>query len=130
MNDEALLFARLFLGIPFIIWGALKLHGGEVALIPGLSALGLPDAKFFAYLIGFCELIGGGAVVLGYPVRTVGILLGLWCLTTGLQAHMHNMTELLKNVTMAGGFFLLAAVGAGSISLFRGAPSGPFAYVP
>lgn len=78
---------------------------------------------------GFCELAGGIAVVLSYPVRTVGVLLGLWCLTTGLQAHMHHMTELL-NVTMAGGFFLLAATGAGFISLFRGAPGDPFAYLP
>lgn len=130
MHNEALLVARLFLGLPFIVWGAMKLNGGEVELIPGLSALGLPDAKLFAYLIGSCELGGGVAVALGYPVRTVGVLLGLWCLLTGYQAHMGNITELLKNVTMAGGFFLLAATGAGSISLFRGTPTRPFSYLP
>lgn len=130
MSDEALCIARLFLGIPFIVWGVMKLRGGEAKLVPGLSALGLPDAVFFAYMVGVCELIGGVAVVLGYPVRTVGVLLGLWCLLTGYQAHKGNFTELLKNVTMAGGFLALAAAGAGSISLFRGAPAGLFAYLP
>ena len=88
MNDRGLFLARLFLGIPFILWVA---------------------------------------IVLGYPVRTVGILLGLWCLATAKQAHMGNLTEILKNATMAGGFFLIAATGAGSLSLFRGTPPGPLA---
>ena len=127
MNDRALFLSRLFLGIPFIIWGGLKLMGGASALVPGFTAMGLPDPLFFGYLVGLCEFIGGLAVVLGYPVRIVGILLGLWCLLTAKQAHMGNLTELLKNATMAGGFFLLATTGAGSLSLFRGTPTGPFA---
>lgn len=130
MHNEGLLIARLFLGIPFIVWGVLKLRGGEAKLVPGLRALGLPDAVFFAYLVGVCEFVGGVAVVLGYPVRTASILLGLWCLVTGYDAHRGNITELLKNATMAGGFFALAAAGAGTISLFGGTPSGLFAYLP
>ncbi|MDU4209948.1 MAG: DoxX family protein [Finegoldia magna] len=129
MNDEALLVARLFLGIPFVVWGGMKLAGGEAKLVPGLTALGLPDATLFAYLVGFCELVGGIAVVIGYPIRTVGVLLGLWCLITGYQAHKGNLTELLKNVTMAGGFFGIAAAGAGSLSLFHGNPNGIFGYL-
>ncbi|MFD1103561.1 DoxX family membrane protein [Sphingobium olei] len=62
----------------------MKLMGGAAALVPGLA----PDPLFFAYLVGLCELIGRLAIVLGYPVRTVGILLGLWCLATAKQAHM------------------------------------------
>jgi putative oxidoreductase len=130
MHNEGLVIARLFLGVPFVVWGILKLRGGEAKLVPGLQALGLPDAVFFAYLIGFCELVGGLAVVVGYPVRTASSLLGLWCLVTGYDAHRGNTTELLKNVTMAGGFFALAVAGAGSISLFGGAPTGLFAYLP
>ena len=98
--------------------------------MPGLRALRLPDPSFFAYLIGVCELVGGVAVVMGYPVHTAGVLLGLWCLATGYDAHRGNMTELLKNVTMAGGFFALAATGPGGFSVFGGAPTGLFAYLP
>lgn len=129
MHNEGLLIARLFLGVPFIVWGILKLRGGEAKLVPGLRALGLPDAVFFAYLVGFCEFVGGIMVALGYPISTASILLGLWCLVTGYDAHRANITELLKNVTMAGGFFALAVAGAGSLSLFGGAPGGLFAYV-
>ena len=41
MFDEGLVIARLFLGVPFIVWGILKLRGGEAKLVPGLQALGL-----------------------------------------------------------------------------------------
>ena len=129
MHEEALLAARLFLGVPFMIWGVMKLRGGEAKLVPVLAGLGLPDAKFLAYLVGFCELVGGIAVVLGYPVHTVGVLLGLWCLVTGYAAHKSDINQLLAHVAMAGGFFLLAVVGAGSLSLFAGEPTGIFAYV-
>ena len=130
MLDEALLTARLFLGVPFIVWGWMKLAGGEAKLVPGLSALGLPDAVVFAYLVGACELIGGLAIAIGYPARTASVALGLWCLVTGMQAHRGNINELLKNVAMAGGYFALAAVGAGSHSLFRGEPPGLLAHLP
>ncbi|GAA5233727.1 DoxX family protein [Verticiella sediminum] len=130
MNDEALLVARLFLGIPFILWGVMKLRGGEAKLEPMLTGLGIPDAKLLAYLVGLCEFIGGVGVTIGYPVRTVGILLGLWCLVAGYAAHRKDISQLLTHVAMAGGFFLLAAVGAGSIALFGGAPTGRFAYLP
>ncbi|KAA5921765.1 DoxX family protein [Achromobacter xylosoxidans] len=130
MNNEALLVARLFLGVPFIVWGVLKLRGGEAKLEPVLTGMGLPDAKLLAYLVGLCELIGGIGVTLGYPVRTVGVLLGLWSLIAGYAAHRNDISLLLTHVAMAGGFFLLAVVGAGSIALFGGVPTGLFAYLP
>ncbi|MGM4907215.1 DoxX family protein [Tardiphaga sp. 866_E4_N2_1] len=99
MHNEGLVIARVFLGVPFIVWGILKLRGGEAKLVPGLKALGLPDAVFFAYLVGFCEFAGGVMIVLGYPVRTASILLGLWCLVTGYDAHRGNITEILAPPT-------------------------------
>lgn len=122
--DTGLLVARLFLGLPFIVWGYQKLRGGEARIAPLIAALGVPDATALAYLVGLCELLGGLAVLLGYPVRTVGVLLGLWCLLTGYLEHRGNPTELMKNVTMAGGFFALAATGGGGLALFGGAPGG------
>lgn len=63
-------------------------------------------------------------------MHTAGVLLGLWWLATGYDPHRGNMTELLKNVTMAGGFFALATIGPGGFSAFGGAPKGLFAYLP
>ncbi len=130
MNGTALLMARLFLGIPFIVWGAMKLRGGSAKLVPALVTLGLPDASLLATLVGACELLGGLAVVLGYPLRLAAVLLGLWCLLTGFIEHKGNVTELLKNATMAGGFFALAAAGGGALSLFHGAAPGLLAGLP
>ena len=118
------------MGVPFIVWGFLKLRGGEAKLVPGLRALGLPDATFFAYLIGVCELVGGLGIVLGYPLRTFAVLLGVWCVVTGLDAHRSNLTEMLKNISMMGGFFALAVAGAGAFSMFGGTPPGILGWLP
>lgn len=40
MRDEGLLVARLFLGIPFIVWGAWKLRGGEAGPVPAFRRSG------------------------------------------------------------------------------------------
>ena len=126
MDDFALFIARLLLGVPFVIWGILKLRGGEAELVPVLKSIGLPDATALAYLVGLCELVGGLAVVIGYPARTASILLGLWCLLTGYQAHRGDTNALLSHIAMAGGFFALAAAGSGAIALFGGTPPGLF----
>ncbi|MEN5288573.1 DoxX family protein [Stenotrophomonas lactitubi] len=129
MSAGALLVARLFLGLPFVIWGMMKLRGGEAQLVPVLAKMGLPDARALAFLIGACELLGGVAVCIGYPVLMVCSLLGVWCLLTGYMSHKGDINQLLAHVGLAGGFFLLAAVGPGSLSLFGGTPTGFFAYL-
>ncbi len=126
MDNVAFFVAGLFLGVPFIIWGYLKLRGGEAKLVPFLVALGLPDATVLAYLVGLCEFVGGLAVVIGYPARLAAILLGLWCPVTGSQAHIGDTNALMSHVTMAGGFFLLAIAATGTLALFGGVPPGHF----
>lgn len=111
MHDMALLIARLFLGVPFIIWGIMKLRGGEAKLVPVLVGLHLPDAKALAYLVGLCELLGGIGVVIGFPLALFGTALGLWCLVTAYIGHRGDMNALLSHVAMAGGFFLVAVAG-------------------
>ncbi|HQU69714.1 MAG TPA: DoxX family protein [Albidovulum sp.] len=130
MTDEALLAARLIMGVPFIIWGVMKLRGGEAKLVPVLAAIGLPDASALAYLVGICELVGGIGVVLGYPLATFAVLLGLWCVVTALVAHKSDVNQMLAHITMCGGFFALAVAGPGALSLFGGAPSGIWALLP
>lgn len=113
MTGAALLIARLLLGVPFIIWGLMKLRGGEAKLVPVLAGLGLPDAKVLAYLVGICELVGGIGVVIGFPLVLVSIPLGIWCLVTGYVGHRKDVNQLLAHVAMAGGFFALAIAWSG-----------------
>ena len=72
MNAIALLVARLFLGVPFIIWGVMKLHWGEAKLVPVLAGMGLPDARALAYLVGVCELVGGIVELPGFSGHLSG----------------------------------------------------------
>ncbi len=130
MSNEVVLLSRLIMGVPFVIWGTMKLRGGEAKMVPVLSALGMPDAKALAYLVGLCELVGGIGVILGYPLVTVSVLLGLWCVVTALVAHRGDVNQMLAHITMCGGYFALAALGPGSIALFGGAPTGAFAVLP
>lgn len=65
----------------------MKLRGGETQMVPVLAKMGLPDARVLAFLIGACELLGGVAVCIGYPVLMVCSLLGVWCLLTGYMSH-------------------------------------------
>lgn len=130
MHDEALLIARLFLGVPFVIWGTIKLRGGTATVAAGLKAQNVPDSTAMAWMIAVCETVGGLGVVLGYPVTTFGVLLGLWCLVTGYDAHRKDINQLLSHIAMAGGYFTLAIAGPGSIALFGGAPGGVFALLP
>ena len=130
LNHESLLIARLFLGVPFVIWGWLKLRGGDAKLVPVLAKLGLPDARLLAALVGVCELAGGLMVLLGWPVRTASVLLGLWTLVTAYVGHKGDVNQQLAHSGMAGGFFALASVGAGSLALFGGQPSGVWALLP
>nr|WP_294846945.1 DoxX family protein [uncultured Sphingomonas sp.] len=127
MIDFGLLIARLLLGVPFIIWGIMKLRGGDAKLVPVLVRFHLPDAKFLAMMIGVCELTGGAMVAIGYPVRLAAILLGLWCIVTGVSSLNDATNARLSHATMAGGFFALACAGAGSLALFGGHPEGVFA---
>ena len=122
MHDVFLVLARLLLGVPFILWGLMKLRGGEAKLVPVLAGMGLPDAKLLAYLVGACELIGGVGIVVGYPVPLFGVLLAVWCVITGYVGHRKDLNQLLAHVAMAGGFFALAAAGPGTLSLFGPTP--------
>ena len=130
MTDTGLLVARLFLGVPLIVWGILKLRGGDAKIAPLIAKLGLPDSMALAAMVGLCEALGGLMILLGWPVRTAALLLGLWCLLTGWLEHRGNVTEILKNVTMAGGYFALVAVGGGTLALFGGVGPGILGWLP
>ena len=101
MFDIAILVARLLTGGAFIVWGTMKLRGGEAKLVPVLTAMGLPDAKGLAYLVGFCELVGGIGVVIGWPLALVSVLLGLWCVVTAVVAHKSDINQMLAHLCMS-----------------------------
>lgn len=117
MFDDVLkLVARILLAILFLASGLFKL--ADASAIAGMfGSMGMPAPTLVAYLVGICEVVGALAVVVGFQVRAVGILLAIWCVATALVAHLHMPMDLMKNLGLAGGFLLLATNGAGSLAI-------------
>jgi putative oxidoreductase len=133
-NSIVFLVARILLATMFIMSGFGKLvdPGMTAGMIQGA---GLPAATALTYLAGAFELLAGLAVLVGFQTRIAASLLALFCLFTAFVFHsgainipgfapeanglltVFNGLMMWKNITLAGGYALLAAVGAGSISV-------------
>ncbi|MBL0370586.1 DoxX family protein [Rhizobium sp. KVB221] len=134
MSNVIILVARILLSFMFIFAGFGKLTdpAGTAGMIAGA---GLPAATALAYLAGLFELVAGLAVLAGFQTRIVGWALALFCVFTGVVFHSGtvaiegwpegalgwintlNQIMMMKNITLAGAYVLLATVGAGAISL-------------
>ena len=133
-QNTVLLVARILLSFMFIYSGFGKLMdpSGTAGMITGA---GMPAATALAYLAGLFELVTGLAVLVGFQTRIVGWALALFCIFTGLMFHSGtiavpdfpaaangwinalNGIMLMKNITLAGAYILLATVGAGAYSI-------------
>ena len=129
-----ILIARILLSFIFIYSGFGKLTdpAGTAGMITGA---GLPAATVLAYLAGLFELVAGLAVLVGFQTKVAGFALAAFCIFTGLVFHSGtvavpgwpdaalgwintlNGIMLMKNITLAGAYLLLATVGAGAYSL-------------
>lgn len=114
-TNTALLVARIFMGLLFVVAGLGKL--GNVEGFAGFMASGGVPA-FLAWPVVLFEILGGLALIAGLLTRPVALALGAFCLASGLLYHFdpadqNQMTQLLKNIALAGGYIVLAITGAG-----------------
>lgn len=133
-NSILILLARILLSFIFILSGFGKL--ADPAGTAGMVAnAGLPAATALAYLAGIFELVAGLAVLVGFQTRIVGWALAAFCVFTGIVFHgsainvpdfpaaangwltVLNQIMMMKNITLAGAYILLATVGAGALSI-------------
>ena len=95
--------ARLLLALMFITSGY-----GKLAHIDGaagyIASAGLPAASLLALGAGLLELVAGIALIIGFKAR--------WAALAYVQQLMF-----MKNLAVAGGMFLVAALGAGPLSI-------------
>lgn len=115
------LSARILMAVPFLLSGLGKL-GAYGATSAYMSSVGVPGALL--PLVIATEVLGALAVIVGWRTRIVAVLLAGFCLLTALIFHRNfadqmQMINFFKNVSMAGGFLLLAAYGSGRLSLER-----------
>lgn len=117
--DTSKLIGRVLMSLLFIFAGWNKIGGYEMTeafmVSMGLPALLLP-------LVILVELLGGLAVLFGFFTRISALILFLFCLASAWMVHFApgdsgEMTSFMKNITIAGGFLILACAGAGRFSL-------------
>ena len=110
---------RILLAALFLLAGLSKL-GAYSATAAYMASAGIPGALLPAVIA--TEVLGALAIILGWKTRTVATLLAGFSLLTALTFHTNfgdqtQMIMFLKNVSIAGGFLLLIANGAGRYSL-------------
>jgi putative oxidoreductase len=112
---------RVLLALLFLLAGVGKL-GAYNATAAYMSSVGVPASLLPAVIA--VELLGSLAIIVGWKTRAVALLLAGFSLVTALVFHKNfadqiQMIMFLKNMSIAGGFLLLVALGAGPLSLDR-----------
>nr|WP_325261754.1 DoxX family protein [uncultured Rhizobium sp.] len=133
-NNIIILVARILLSFMFIFAGFGKLAdpAGTAGMIAGA---GMPAETALAYLAGLFEFVAGLAVLVGFQTKIAGWAIALFCIFTGVMFHSGtvavpgwpdaalgwintlNGIMLMKNVTLAGAYILLATYGPGLYSV-------------
>jgi putative oxidoreductase len=127
VNDALLLIGRIVLVLMFLFSGYGKFAdlSGTAAMI---AAEGLPVPMMLASLTATAEVLGGLMIVFGWQTRIAALGLvvftavatyyfhDFWAMPDGPD-RMNNMIHAMKNLSVIGGFLMLAAVGAGRYSI-------------
>ncbi|WP_201841697.1 DoxX family protein [Microvirga zambiensis] len=119
--DPLLLLGRFLLALIFLHEGVTLATGFAVSA-SAMSKVGVPP--YVLVLTILLQLGAGLMVALGWHARLGSLSLGLFCLATAILFHSNFAVrnELLhfeKDLAIAGGMFVLAATGAGALSLDR-----------
>ena len=120
-NAYATLVGRALLSLLFILAGYSKLTG--IAATAGwFGSLGIPMPTVSAIVVGLVELVGGLAILVGFRARIAALVLALFTIGATLIAHMDfadpmQVLMIQKNLAITGGLLVLAALGAGALSI-------------
>ena len=126
------LFATLAEATQYVNFHDLMGENSEIAF----SVFGLPIRWYaLAYLAGIFELVAGIFILVGFQTRIAAYLLAAFSVFTALVFHsgsinvpdfpeganglltVFNGLMMWKNITIAGGFLVLAAFGPGALSI-------------
>ena len=113
------LVGRLLLASLFLPAGISKI-GGYAGTQGYMEAMGVPGALL--PLVILLEIGGGLALIVGYKVRLTALALAGFCAISAFIFHYQpedqmQMIIFMKNIALTGSFLVLAAAGAGKISL-------------
>ncbi|MGH6790571.1 MAG: DoxX family protein [Pseudolabrys sp.] len=127
VSDGMLLIGRIVIALIFVSSGVEKFMGLPETTAE-IASKGLPVPNILAIASAALELGGGVLIIIGWQTRLFALALALftaiaayffhdfWHQPPGPE-HTNNMIHFMKNVSIVGGFLMLAAVGAGRYSL-------------
>jgi putative oxidoreductase len=126
LKTPLVIVGRVLLALMFILAGFSKL--GNISGTAGyIASGGLPLASVLAVVVGLLELLGGIAIAIGFQARWAALVLGLFTLAASLLFHKFwavapdqafvQQLMFMKNLSVAGGLFIVAALGAGPVSV-------------
>ncbi|TBL74172.1 DoxX family protein [Obesumbacterium proteus] len=121
LENIALLAARILMPILFISagWGKVTGYAGTQQY---MEAMGVPGALLPLTIL--LELGGGLAVLFGLLTRTTALFTAGFTILTAFLFHSNfaegvNQLMFMKNLTIAGGYLVLAVAGPGAFSIDR-----------
>jgi len=121
LENIALLAARILMPILFITagWGKVTGYAGTQQY---MEAMGVPGALLPLTIL--LELGGGLAVLFGLLTRTTALFTAGFTILTAFMFHSNfadgvNQLMFMKNLTIAGGYLVLAVAGPGAFSIDR-----------
>jgi len=126
LKTPLVVVGRVLLALMFIMAGFSKL--GNISGTAGyIASGGLPLASVLAVVVGLLELLGGIAIAIGFHARWAALALGLFTIAASLLFHKFwavapeqafvQQLMFMKNLSVAGGLFIVAALGAGPVSV-------------
>lgn len=110
---------RVLLAMIFIMSGFTKI-GAYAGTQAYMDAMGVPGSLL--PLVIALEILGGTAIAIGYQARLVALALAGFSMMSAVLFHADfsdqmQMMSFMKNLTIAGGFLMIAAHGAGALSV-------------
>ena len=123
-----LLIARIAIVLLFILFGYPKLLGFS-GTVQYMASSGAPVPMLSAIVAVIMEVPAAILIILGFFTRPLAVIFIFYTLGTAVIGHHYwdmtgdavvaNMINFYKNISIAGGFLLLAITGPGAISIDR-----------
>ncbi|HHZ07618.1 MAG TPA: DoxX family protein [Rhizobiales bacterium] len=120
-NNFVLLASRIMMVLLFLVSGA-----GMASMPSGIagyfSSLGIPAAGLVVWLVVILKIVAGLAIVFGFQTRYAAYAFAAFCVVAALIGHnnfadQNEMTQFLKDISIAGGFLALSVAGPGGLSI-------------
>lgn len=130
MNASSLaaVVGRLLLGGMFLMAGLDK-FGGLAGTAGYIASKGLPAPQLLAVAVAVLEVVAGLALIVGFKARIAAIALAVFTVLASVIFHGYwavpqdqqfvQQLFFFKNLAITGGLLLVAALGAGGLSVDR-----------